>query len=188
VVCIRPLALAGGLSGPHPPIHPQRCPGVGTGFGLQKVISNLISGVILLLDKSIKPGDVIGVAGTYGWIRSLGARYALVVTRDGIEHLIPNEELITTRVENWSHSDQRVRLKIPIGVSYNTDLRRAMALCVEAAEAVDRAIEDPAPLCLGDRLRRQLGRPRGPPLDRRCQQRCQQCEKRHHVERLGPVP
>ncbi len=122
--------------------------GVGIGFGLQKVISNLISGVILLLDKSIKPGDVIGVAGTYGWIRSLGARYALVVTRDGIEHLIPNEELITTRVENWSHSDQRVRLKIPIGVSYNTDLRRAMALCVEAAEAVDRVIEDPAPLCL----------------------------------------
>ena len=122
--------------------------GVGIGFGLQKVISNLISGVILLLDKSIKPGDVIGVAGTYGWIRSLGARYALVVTRDGIEHLIPNEELITTRVENWSHSDQRVRLKIPIGVSYDSDPRRAMELCVEAAEAVDRVIDEPAPRCL----------------------------------------
>ena len=122
--------------------------GVGIGFGLQKVISNLISGVILLLDKSLKPGDVIAVAGTYGWIRSLGARYALVVTRDGIEHLIPNEELITTRVENWSHSDQKVRLKIPVGVSYDTDLHKAMALCIEAANAVDRVLDDPPVRCL----------------------------------------
>jgi small-conductance mechanosensitive channel len=122
--------------------------GLGIGFGLQKVISNLISGVILLLDKSLKPGDVIAVDGTYGWIRSLGARYALVVTRDGIEHLIPNEELITTRVENWSHSDQKVRLKIPVGVSYDTDLHKAMALCIEAASAVDRVIDEPPPRCL----------------------------------------
>ena len=122
--------------------------GVGIGFGLQKVISNLISGVILLLDKSLKPGDVIAVDGTYGSIRSLGARYALVVTRDGIEHLIPNEELITTRVENWSHSDQKVRLKIPIGVSYDTDLRKAMELCIEAAAAVERVLDEPPPRCL----------------------------------------
>ncbi len=79
--------------------------GVGIGFGLQKIVANFISGIILLLDKSIKPGDTIGVSGTYGWIQSLGARYVSVITRDGIEHLIPNEELITTRVENWSFSN-----------------------------------------------------------------------------------
>jgi len=122
--------------------------GVGIGFGLQKVISNLLSGVILLLDKSLKPGDVIAVDGTYGWIRSLGARYALVVTRDGIEHLIPNEELITNRVENWSHTDRKIRLKIPVGVSYDTDLRKAIALCEEAAAATERVIEEPPPRCL----------------------------------------
>ena len=76
--------------------------GVGLGFGLQKVVSNFVSGIILLLDRSVKPGDTIAVAGEYGRIDSLGARYASVITRDGIEHLIPNEEFITTRVENWS--------------------------------------------------------------------------------------
>ena len=89
--------------------------GLGIGFGLQKVVSNLISGVILLLDKSIKPGDVIELGETFGWITSLGARYVSVVTRDGKEYLIPNEDLITQRVVNWSFSDRLVRLEIPIG-------------------------------------------------------------------------
>ena len=122
--------------------------GLGIGFGLQKVISNLVSGIILLLDKSIKPGDVIAVAGTYGWIKSLGARYASVITRDGIEHLIPNEELITTRVENWSYTDRNVRIKLPVGISYGSNLRRAMELCVQAAQEVERVIDNPAPKCL----------------------------------------
>ena len=91
--------------------------GVGIGFGLQKIVSNFISEIILLMDRSIKPGDTIGVAGTYGSIQSLGARYVSVITRDGIEHLIPNEELIVTRVENWSFSAKRVRLRCPVGVS-----------------------------------------------------------------------
>ncbi|MFQ5565855.1 MAG: mechanosensitive ion channel family protein, partial [Paracoccaceae bacterium] len=78
--------------------------GLGIGFGLQKVVSNLISGVILLLDKSIKPGDVISLGDTFGWISELGARYVSVVTRDGREYLIPNEDLITGQVVNWSHS------------------------------------------------------------------------------------
>ncbi|MDJ0971595.1 MAG: mechanosensitive ion channel, partial [Kiloniellales bacterium] len=95
--------------------------GVGIGFGLQKVVSNLISGVILLLDKSIKPGDVIELEDTFGWITSLGARYVSVNTRDGKEYLIPNEDLITHRVVNWSFSNQLVRLEIPIGVSYDSD-------------------------------------------------------------------
>lgn len=122
--------------------------GVGIGFGLQKAVSNLISGVMLLLDKSIKPGDVISVAGTYGWVSSLGARYVSVVTRDGIEHLIPNEDFITQGVENWSFSDQAVRLRIPIGISYKSDVRQAIALCLEAAAEVERVLATPKSVCL----------------------------------------
>jgi small-conductance mechanosensitive channel len=122
--------------------------GVGIGFGLQKTVSNLISGVMILMDKSIKPGDVIEVAGTYGWVNSLGSRYASVITRDGIEHLIPNEELITQRVSNWSFSNSEVRVKIPVGVSYNADVRKAMELCLEAAADVERVLDTPKPACL----------------------------------------
>jgi small-conductance mechanosensitive channel len=120
---------------------------VGLGFGLQKIFSNLVSGVILLLDKSIKPGDVIALGQTYGWINHLGARYVSVVTRDGVEHLIPNEELITQRVENWSHSDNLVRLKIPIGIAYSSDPRLAIGLCIEAAQMVPRVLLTPEPKC-----------------------------------------
>ena len=122
--------------------------GVGIGFGLQKIVANFISGIILLLDKSIKPGDTIGVSGTYGWIQSLGARYVSVVTRDGIEHLIPNEELITTRVENWSFSNLRIRQRIPVGISYSSDVRAAIEMCVEAAAANPRVLSSPNPICL----------------------------------------
>ena len=123
--------------------------GVGIGFGLQKIIANLMSGLTLLMDKSIKPNDVIAVGETYGWIASLGARYTAVRTRDGVEHLIPNEELIAQRVENWSHSDTAVRLKIPVAISYRSDVRLAMRLCVEAAGGgVERVLATPAPRCL----------------------------------------
>lgn len=121
---------------------------VGLGFGLQKIFSNLVSGVILLMDKSIKPGDVIAVGQTYGWIDHLGARYVAIVTRDGVEHLIPNEQLITQPVENWSHSNKLVRLRIPVGISYKADPRQAMDLCVEAAQMVPRVLLDPQPRCL----------------------------------------
>lgn len=119
--------------------------GVGLGFGLQKIFSNLVSGVILLMDKSIKPGDVISLGTTFGWINHLGLRYASVITRDGIEHLIPNEELITQRVENWSYSNKLVRLRAPIGISYEADVRLAMRLCLEAAQMVPRVKSDPEP-------------------------------------------
>lgn len=122
--------------------------GVGIGFGLQKVVSNLISGVILLLDRSIKPGDVIEIAGTYGWITRLNARFVSVSTRDGIEHLIPNEDLITQRVTNWSYSDEKVRLHVPLGIGYRSDVRQAMELCIEAAKGVERVLETPTPVCL----------------------------------------
>jgi small-conductance mechanosensitive channel len=121
--------------------------GLGLGFGLQKVVSNLISGVILLLDKSVKPGDVIAIGDTYGWINSLSARYVSVITRDGTEHLIPNEELISQRVENWSYTDQLIRQRLPIGISYSADVRKAIALTVQAATEQDRVLENPAPVC-----------------------------------------
>jgi small-conductance mechanosensitive channel len=122
--------------------------GVGLGFGLQKIVSNFVSGIILLLDKSIKPGDVIAVGSTYGWIKELRARYVSVLTRDGAEILIPNESLITERVENWSYSDRNVRFKIPIGVSYHSDVDLAIKLCLEAAEDTPRVHAEPKPVCL----------------------------------------
>lgn len=121
--------------------------GVGLGFGLQKVVSNLVSGVIILLDKSIKPGDVISLGDTFGWIQTLGARYASVVTRDGREYLIPNEDLITGQVVNWSHTDQFVRLDIHFGTSYNDDPHQVRRLAIEAAEAVDRVLTSRPPVC-----------------------------------------
>ncbi len=121
--------------------------GVGIGFGLQKVVSNLISGLLLLMDKSVKPGDVIAIGTTYGSINSLGARYVSVMTRDGTEHLIPNEELITQRVENWSHSNKLLRLKIDIGISYDSDLHKAMELCLDAVLGIERVLKNPKPVC-----------------------------------------
>lgn len=121
--------------------------GVGIGFGLQKVVSNLVSGLILLLDRSIKPGDVIEVGQTYGRIQSLGARYVSVVTRDNTEYIIPNEDLITNRVINWSYTDKLVRLKIGVGVAYDSDIYEVMRLITEAAAKVDRVLEDPHPVC-----------------------------------------
>lgn len=111
--------------------------GVGLGFGLQKVVGNFISGLILLMDRSIKPGDVVEFGGTYGIINKLAGRYTSVITRDGTEYLIPNEDMITQPVINWSHSDTFVRRKIPVTISYEDDPRRAMELMVEAA------LEDP---------------------------------------------
>jgi len=112
--------------------------GVGIGFGLQKVVSNFISGMIILLDQSIKPGDTITLGETFGWIRELRARFVSVVTRDGREYLIPNEDFITTQVINWSFSDKFVRLDVPFGVSYDSDPHEVTRLAIEAAAAVDR--------------------------------------------------
>ncbi|MGE0650518.1 MAG: mechanosensitive ion channel family protein [Alphaproteobacteria bacterium] len=122
--------------------------GVGLGLGLQKVVGNLFSGVLLLMDHSIKPGDVIAVGDTYGWINFMGARYVSVVTRDGTEHLIPNETLITTPVENWSYSNNLLRLKIPIGISYKADPHKAIALVLEAAKEVERVLDEPKTVVL----------------------------------------
>jgi small-conductance mechanosensitive channel len=121
--------------------------GVGLGFGLQKVVSNLVSGVIILLDKSIKPGDVISLGDTFGWINTLGARYASVVTRDGKEYLIPNEDLITGQVVNWSHSNEFVRLDIFFGTAYENDPHAVRRIAIEAASGVKRVLTDRPPVC-----------------------------------------
>ncbi|MDU8942626.1 mechanosensitive ion channel family protein [Ovoidimarina sediminis] len=121
--------------------------GVGLGFGLQKVVSNLVSGVIILLDKSIKPGDVISLGDTFGWINSLGARYVSITTRDGKEYLIPNEDLITGQVVNWSHSNDFVRLDIYFGTAYGDDPHLVRKIAIEAAASVPRVLADRAPVC-----------------------------------------
>ena len=122
--------------------------GLGLGFGLQKIFANLVSGFILLGDKSIKPGDVIQLKDTYGWINFLGSRYVSVVTRDGIEHLIPNENLITGEVINWSYSQNLVRLRVPVGVAYDSDLEKARELMLAAAADTLRVLKDPKPAYL----------------------------------------
>ncbi|UWR00085.1 mechanosensitive ion channel [Rhodobacteraceae bacterium S2214] len=121
--------------------------GVGLGFGLQKVVSNLVSGVIILLDKSVKPGDVISLGTTFGWINSLGARYVSVVTRDGKEYLIPNEDLITGQVVNWSHSNDFVRLDIYFGTAYHDNPREVRRIAIEAAKSVDRVLTTRPAVC-----------------------------------------
>jgi len=121
--------------------------GLGVGFGLQKVVSNLLSGVIILIDKSIKPGDVISLGDTFGWINALGARYVSVVTRDGREYLIPNEDLITGQVVNWSHSNEYVRLDIYFGTAYDDDPHKVREIAINAAKSVDRVLSFKPPVC-----------------------------------------
>ncbi len=99
------------------------------------------------MDKSIKPGDVVTVDSTYGWINQLKARYVSVITRDGREHLIPNEDLITQKVINWSYSHTRVRLEIAFGVAYDSDPHQVRELALAATADVKRALKDPKPVC-----------------------------------------
>jgi small-conductance mechanosensitive channel len=121
--------------------------GVGLGFGLQKIVSNFVSGIILLVEQSIKPGDVIEVGDTYGTVSALGARYTAVRSRAGKEYLIPNETLITNQVTNLSYSTTLLRLDARFGVDYSSDLRQVRRLAIEAAERTPRVLASPAPAC-----------------------------------------
>jgi small-conductance mechanosensitive channel len=127
--------------------------GLGLGFGLQSIASNFVSGFVLLMDKSIKPGDVIsftGMPGTstesFGWVQALRGRYVVVRDRDGVETLVPNQQLINNPVINWSYSDRKVRLKLPVRVSYRDDPEQALAVLLRAAEGNPRILRDPAPV------------------------------------------
>jgi small-conductance mechanosensitive channel len=117
--------------------------GLAVGFGLQKTIGNLIAGIILLMDRSIKPGDVIVVGESFGWVNKIGVRAVSVVTRDGKEHLIPNENLMTQEVENWSYTDRNVRVRIPVTVPYDCDLKLAQELMLRAATESPRVLDNP---------------------------------------------
>mgnify|MGYP001793981566 CR=1 FL=1 len=124
--------------------------GLAVGFGFQKTFGNLISGILLLLDKSIKPGDVISVtdqAGNeaVGQIRKIGIRAISVITRDQTEHLIPNENLMVNQVVNWSYSSKDVRVKAPVGVSYDSDLKLVKKLLERAVDETPRVLARPAP-------------------------------------------
>ncbi len=123
--------------------------GLGIGFGLQKGISNLFSGMLLLIDRSIEPGDVIELEnGTFGWVNHMAARYTEIVTRDNKSFLIPNEEFITQRVVNWSHGNSLIRLEVVFGVHYNSNPHDVKELAENAAAAAhDRICKSPSPIC-----------------------------------------
>jgi small-conductance mechanosensitive channel len=121
--------------------------GVGVGFGLQKIVSNLVSGIILLADKSIKPGDVISVGDSFGWVVTMGARYTSVNTRDGREVLIPNEDLVTQRVVNWSYSANDIRLDVSFSLDLSADPHQVQRLALETIRRVPRVLSDPPPAC-----------------------------------------
>ncbi len=120
--------------------------GVGLGFGLQRIASNFISGFILVLDRSIKPGDVITIGDKFGWVHELKARYVVVRNREGVDTLIPNENLITSEVINWSYMDRNVRVSIPIQISYDDDPEEALAIILGCAHASPRVLQDPEPM------------------------------------------
>ena len=124
--------------------------GLAIGFGLQKTFGNLIAGIILLMDRSIKPGDVIVIAdqagtSTFGQIRKIGIRAVSLVTRDQKEYLIPNENLMVNQVENWSYSSKNVRVQVPVGISYACDIKVAEKLMIEAAKSCPRVLTAPPP-------------------------------------------
>lgn len=121
--------------------------GVGLGFGLQRIASNLICGFILIFERSIRPGDVLTVGNSFGEVRALHARYVVLRNRDGVETLIPNENLITSEVINWTYSDRNVRIKIPVQISYHDDPEQAMALMLNAATSNPRVLAAPTPGC-----------------------------------------
>ena len=127
--------------------------GLGLGFGLQSIAANFVSGFVLLMDRSIKPGDVISLSGqsgtsteNFGWVQELRGRYVVVRDRDGVEMLVPNQQLISNAVINWSYTDPRIRLKLPIRVSYQDDPELALQVLVAACEGQRRVLRDPAPV------------------------------------------
>ena len=127
--------------------------GLGLGFGLQSIASNFVSGFVLLMDRSIKPGDVISLSGqsgtsteNFGWVQELRGRYVVVRDRDGIEMLVPNQQLISNAVINWSYTDPRIRLKLPVRVSYQDDPELALKILLDACEGQRRVLRDPPPV------------------------------------------
>jgi small-conductance mechanosensitive channel len=122
--------------------------GVGIGFGLQKIVANFISGVILLADKSVKPGDLVTIGDSSGRISAMNTRYISVAAGDGREFLIPNEDLITQKVVNWTYTDKNTLVKVNFSTNYDADPRLVCRLAIEAAEGSPRATKGKPPNCL----------------------------------------
>jgi small-conductance mechanosensitive channel len=122
--------------------------GVGIGFGLQKIVANFISGIILLVDKSVKPGDLVTIGDSTGRINEMKTRYISVAAGDGREFLIPNEDLVTQKVVNWTYSDKNTLVKVNFGTNYDPDPRLVCRLAVEVAVAAPRAIKSKPPNCI----------------------------------------
>jgi small-conductance mechanosensitive channel len=121
--------------------------GVGIGLGMQKIVSNFVSGIILLADRSIKPGDVITVGDHFGWVANMGARYTSLDMKDGRELLVPNEDLVTQRVINWTYSSDLMRLDVKFTTTYDSDLHKARAAALQAALSVEKVLKTPPPVC-----------------------------------------
>ena len=122
--------------------------GVGIGFGLQKIVANFISGIILLADKSVKPGDLITIGDSTGRINEMKTRYISVAAGDGREFLIPNEDLVTQKVVNWTYTDKNTLVKVNFGTNYQADPRLVCKLALDIAAAAPRAIKNKAPNCI----------------------------------------
>ena len=119
--------------------------GVGLGLGLQRIVSNFVSGIILSFEGSVQPGNVISVGPTFGIVKELHARYMVIRNRDGMDILIPNENLITMEIVNWSYSDRNVRFRLPVQISYADNPETALALMEKSALETERVLHDPAP-------------------------------------------
>ena len=122
--------------------------GVGIGIGLQKIVANFISGIILLADKSVKPGDLVTIGDSSGRISAMKTRYISVAAGDGREFLIPNEDLVTQKVTNWTYTDKNTLVKVNFGTNYDSDPRQVCKLATEIAAAAPRAIKSRTPGCI----------------------------------------
>ncbi len=122
--------------------------GVGIGFGLQKIVANFISGIILLADKSVKPGDLVTIGDSSGRISAMKTRYISVAAGDGREFLIPNEDLVTQKVVNWTYTDKNTLVKVGFGTNYDADPRLVCKLAIDIAAAAPRAIKSKPPNCI----------------------------------------
>jgi len=122
--------------------------GVGIGFGLQKIVANFISGIILLADKSVKPGDLVTIGDNSGRISAMNTRYISVAAGDGREFLIPNEDLVTQKVTNWTYTDKNTLVKVNFGTNYDADPRLVCKLAIETAATTPLALKNKPPNCL----------------------------------------
>ena len=122
--------------------------GVGVGFGLQNIINNLVSGIIILAERPISIGDRIEVGGVAGRVTKIQIRSTTVVTNDNITMIVPNADFISNTVTNWSHGDPQVRIRVPVGVAYGSDLKLLQRLLLEAAAEHPKALRDPSPVVL----------------------------------------